>query len=167
MNRFENFRPSIELIAKLKIFLFHSRQLPVYTKTANGATAIPLPATVLVTRRCPPDKVRPLPPTPNHQSCKLWSLNSIERNFIRNKSLPSQQFHWRKRHRTRAVDRAVRRTIRKTESGNKFQSSWRKKIAAARVAFRFDLKLNQAWEIFHIICISPINFAANAISIEF
>ncbi|KAG5683213.1 hypothetical protein PVAND_012509 [Polypedilum vanderplanki] len=44
------------------------RQLPVYTKTANGATAIPMPATVLVTRRCPPDKVRPLPPTPNHQS---------------------------------------------------------------------------------------------------
>ncbi|XP_055385781.1 protein sickie-like isoform X2 [Condylostylus longicornis] len=35
-----------------------------YSKT-NG-TAIPLPATVLVQRRCPPDKVRPLPPTPNH-----------------------------------------------------------------------------------------------------
>ncbi|EDW25610.1 GL26328 [Drosophila persimilis] len=32
----------------------------------NGGTAIPLPATVMVQRRCPPDKVRPLPPTPNH-----------------------------------------------------------------------------------------------------
>ncbi|XP_065358123.1 protein sickie isoform X2 [Calliphora vicina] len=41
------------------------RQIPqAYTK-ANG-TAIPLPATVMVQRRCPPDKVRPLPPTPNH-----------------------------------------------------------------------------------------------------
>ncbi|XP_053958598.1 protein sickie-like [Anastrepha ludens] len=36
-----------------------------YSKT-NGGTAIPLPATVMVQRRCPPDKVRPLPPTPNH-----------------------------------------------------------------------------------------------------
>ncbi|XP_037047958.1 protein sickie isoform X5 [Bradysia coprophila] len=44
------------------------RQLPVpYSKVgANGGTAIPLPATVLVQRRCPPDKVRPLPPTPGH-----------------------------------------------------------------------------------------------------
>ncbi|KAL7031114.1 hypothetical protein ACKWTF_006898 [Chironomus riparius] len=50
------------------MMLTKERQLPVYTKTANGATAIPLPATVLVTRRCPPDKIRPLPPTPNHQS---------------------------------------------------------------------------------------------------
>ncbi|XP_073822561.1 sickie isoform X2 [Musca autumnalis] len=42
-----------------------NRQIPqAYTK-ANG-TAIPLPATVMVQRRCPPDKVRPLPPTPNH-----------------------------------------------------------------------------------------------------
>ncbi|TMW54408.1 hypothetical protein DOY81_000511, partial [Sarcophaga bullata] len=41
------------------------QQIPqAYTK-ANG-TAIPLPATVMVQRRCPPDKVRPLPPTPNH-----------------------------------------------------------------------------------------------------
>uniref|UniRef100_A0A182P2R0 Protein sickie n=1 Tax=Anopheles epiroticus TaxID=199890 RepID=A0A182P2R0_9DIPT len=46
------------------------RQLPVpYAKAGvNGGTAIPLPATVLVTRRCPPDKVRPLPPTPNQQT---------------------------------------------------------------------------------------------------
>ncbi|XP_062553040.1 protein sickie-like [Armigeres subalbatus] len=46
------------------------RQLPVpYTKPGvNGGTAIPLPATVMVTRRCPPDKVRPLPPTPNQQT---------------------------------------------------------------------------------------------------
>uniref|UniRef100_A0A182F5C2 Uncharacterized protein n=1 Tax=Anopheles albimanus TaxID=7167 RepID=A0A182F5C2_ANOAL len=46
------------------------RQLPVpYAKPGvNGGTAIPLPATVLVTRRCPPDKVRPLPPTPNQQT---------------------------------------------------------------------------------------------------
>uniref|UniRef100_A0A182UI61 Protein sickie n=1 Tax=Anopheles melas TaxID=34690 RepID=A0A182UI61_9DIPT len=45
-------------------------QLPVpYAKAGvNGGTAIPLPATVLVTRRCPPDKVRPLPPTPNQQT---------------------------------------------------------------------------------------------------
>lgn len=62
---------SIFLIYPISVFIF--RQLPVYTKTANGATAIPMPATVLVTRRCPPDKVRPLPPTPNHQSCKLWA----------------------------------------------------------------------------------------------
>uniref|UniRef100_A0A182J1L1 Uncharacterized protein n=1 Tax=Anopheles atroparvus TaxID=41427 RepID=A0A182J1L1_ANOAO len=47
-----------------------SIQLPVpYAKAGvNGGTAIPLPATVLVTRRCPPDKVRPLPPTPNQQT---------------------------------------------------------------------------------------------------
>ncbi|XP_065094489.1 protein sickie-like isoform X4 [Ochlerotatus camptorhynchus] len=47
-----------------------NRQLPVpYTKPGvNGGTAIPLPATVMVTRRCPPDKVRPLPPTPNQQT---------------------------------------------------------------------------------------------------
>ncbi|KAH8325857.1 hypothetical protein KR067_009256 [Drosophila pandora] len=43
-----------------------NRQIaPAYTKV-NGGTAIPLPATVMVQRRCPPDKVRPLPPTPNH-----------------------------------------------------------------------------------------------------
>ncbi|XP_058816201.1 protein sickie-like [Topomyia yanbarensis] len=46
------------------------RQLPVpYAKPGiNGGTAIPLPATVMVARRCPPDKVRPLPPTPNQQT---------------------------------------------------------------------------------------------------
>ncbi|XP_055612776.1 protein sickie-like [Uranotaenia lowii] len=46
-------------------------QLPVPYATKpglNGGTAIPLPATVMVTRRCPPDKVRPLPPTPNQQT---------------------------------------------------------------------------------------------------
>uniref|UniRef100_A0A182YFX4 Protein sickie n=1 Tax=Anopheles stephensi TaxID=30069 RepID=A0A182YFX4_ANOST len=50
--------------------LRRQRQLPVpYAKAGvNGGTAIPLPATVLVTRRCPPDKVRPLPPTPNQQT---------------------------------------------------------------------------------------------------
>ncbi|KAL5280209.1 NAV2 family protein [Megaselia abdita] len=42
------------------------RQIPVAYSKTNGGTAIPLPATVLVQRRCPPDKVRPLPPTPNH-----------------------------------------------------------------------------------------------------
>ncbi|XP_055681373.1 protein sickie isoform X4 [Lutzomyia longipalpis] len=47
-----------------------NRQLPLsYAKAGpNGGTAIPLPATVLVTRRCPPDKVRPLPPTPGQQA---------------------------------------------------------------------------------------------------
>jgi hypothetical protein len=56
----------------LLLVCFFSRQLPVpYGKSGgNGGTAIPLPATVLVTRRCPPDKVRPLPPTPNHQQRK-------------------------------------------------------------------------------------------------
>lgn len=45
-----------------------------YSKVgANGSgTAIPLPATVLVQRRCPPDKVRPLPPTPGHSPCKFY-----------------------------------------------------------------------------------------------
>lgn len=48
----------------------HCRQIaPAYTKV-NGGTAIPLPATVMVQRRCPPDKVRPLPPTPNHTPCE-------------------------------------------------------------------------------------------------
>ncbi|XP_044250812.1 protein sickie isoform X1 [Drosophila takahashii] len=43
-----------------------NRQIaPAYAKV-NGGTSIPLPATVMVQRRCPPDKVRPLPPTPNH-----------------------------------------------------------------------------------------------------
>ncbi|XP_037959838.1 protein sickie isoform X2 [Teleopsis dalmanni] len=42
------------------------RQIPTAYSKANGGTAIPLPATVMVQRRCPPDKVRPLPPTPNH-----------------------------------------------------------------------------------------------------
>ncbi|CAD6997738.1 unnamed protein product [Ceratitis capitata] len=41
-------------------------QIPTAYSKANGGTAIPLPATVMVQRRCPPDKVRPLPPTPNH-----------------------------------------------------------------------------------------------------
>ncbi|ALC40284.1 sick [Drosophila busckii] len=42
-----------------------NRQIaPAYTKV-NGGTAIPLPATVMVQRRNM-DKVRPLPPTPNH-----------------------------------------------------------------------------------------------------
>ncbi|XP_028895905.2 protein sickie isoform X4 [Zeugodacus cucurbitae] len=43
-----------------------NRQIPTAYSKANGGTAIPLPATVMVQRRCPPDKVRPLPPTPNH-----------------------------------------------------------------------------------------------------
>lgn len=51
---------------------FNYRQLPTpYSKSGtNGGTSIPLPATVLVTRRCPPDKVRPLPPTPGQQTGK-------------------------------------------------------------------------------------------------
>lgn len=65
-----DFRASLLIFSFLS---FHFRQLPVpYSKAGiNGGTAIPLPATVLVTRRCPPDKVRPLPPTPNQQSCEL------------------------------------------------------------------------------------------------
>lgn len=54
--------------------LNRQKQLPVlYGKgTANGgATSIPLPQTVSVTRRCPPDKIRPLPPTPD-QSHSKW-----------------------------------------------------------------------------------------------
>ncbi|XP_043070626.1 protein sickie isoform X3 [Drosophila grimshawi] len=43
-----------------------NRQIPPAYGKVNGGTAIPLPATVMVQRRCPPDKVRPLPPTPNH-----------------------------------------------------------------------------------------------------
>lgn len=35
-----------------------------------GGTSIPLPATVLASRRCPPDKVRPLPPTPGAATCQ-------------------------------------------------------------------------------------------------
>lgn len=56
----------------LPVLVSGFRQLPVpYTKPGvNGGTAIPLPATVMVTRRCPPDKVRPLPPTPNQQTGK-------------------------------------------------------------------------------------------------
>ena len=45
--------------------------MPYSKGGANGGTSIPLPATVSVTRRCPPDKVRPLPPTPGHSPCKL------------------------------------------------------------------------------------------------
>lgn len=58
---------------------FLNRQLPApYGKPGPNGTAIPLPATVLVTRRCPPDKVRPLPPTPSHQSKYLFRLHYIE-----------------------------------------------------------------------------------------
>lgn len=54
-----------------------NRQLPApYVKAGPNGTSIPLPATVLLGRRCPPDKVRPLPPTPSHQS-----EYSILRNF--------------------------------------------------------------------------------------
>lgn len=57
-------------------FFFFCRQLPVpYGKTGiNSGTSIPLPATVLVTRRCPPDKVRPLPPTPGHTQRKSKNI---------------------------------------------------------------------------------------------
>lgn len=44
--------------------------MPYAKAGSNGGTSIPLPATVLVTRRCPPDKVRPLPPTPGQTQCK-------------------------------------------------------------------------------------------------
>lgn len=54
--------------------LLTNRQLPApYGKPGPNGTSIPLPATVLVARRCPPDKVRPLPPTPSHQS-KCYSI---------------------------------------------------------------------------------------------
>lgn len=58
------------------------RQIPTAYSKANGGTAIPLPATVMVQRRCPPDKVRPLPPTPNHTPCKL-NLKKIFQNSIK------------------------------------------------------------------------------------
>lgn len=121
-------------IAKLFFFAYF-RQLPVYTKTANGATAIPLPATVLVTRRCPPDKVRPLPPTPNHQSCKLWVPFIIENCSILKINLfslppppaalsiqPSRK-QLQEVHQMKIVDPTVLPIItRKMESGNKFQT---------------------------------------------
>lgn len=69
----------ILLIVIFLFSFFHCRQIPqAYTK-ANG-TAIPLPATVMVQRRCPPDKVRPLPPTPNHTPCKYEKENN--KNFF-------------------------------------------------------------------------------------
>lgn len=37
----------------------------------GGATSIPLPQSVSVTRRCPPDKIRPLPPTPDQSHSKF------------------------------------------------------------------------------------------------
>ncbi|KAI8119920.1 Protein sickie, partial [Lucilia cuprina] len=70
-------------------FLHIFRQIPqAYTK-ANG-TAIPLPATVMVQRRCPPDKVRPLPPTPNHTpSIPGLGKSGSEFNSSRPNSPPS------------------------------------------------------------------------------
>lgn len=64
------------MILFLLLFIFSSisRQIPAPYSKANGGTAIPLPATVLVQRRCPPDKVRPLPPTPNHAPCKYLPM---------------------------------------------------------------------------------------------
>lgn len=56
---------------------YRQKQLPVlYGKSTvnGGATSIPLPQTVSVTRRCPPDKIRPLPPTPDQSQSKCWSL---------------------------------------------------------------------------------------------
>lgn len=44
------------------LFFFFHRQLPVpYSKTSGGATAIPLPATVHVTRRTPDKRSLPVP----------------------------------------------------------------------------------------------------------
>lgn len=57
------------MIFSLSLFCYCRQIAPAYAKV-NGGTAIPLPATVMVQRRCPPDKVRPLPPTPNHTPCK-------------------------------------------------------------------------------------------------
>lgn len=50
--------------------------MPYSKAGVNGGTSIPLPATVLVTRRCPPDKVRPLPPTPGHSPCKYQYIRN-------------------------------------------------------------------------------------------
>lgn len=60
-------------------------------------TSIPVPATALVQRRCAPDKVRPLPPTPNQCTlhtntplnklvlkCILIVCNIFTCNFIKN-----------------------------------------------------------------------------------
>lgn len=160
------------VITKFQIFVvinfteifvcIYFRQLPVYTKTANGATAIPLPATVLVTRRNLPDKVRPLPPTPNHQSCKLWVPFIIENCSILKINLfslppalsiqPSRK-QLQEVHQMKIVDPIALPIItRKMESGNKFRRS------------ETDLKLNQAWTIF-IICFHDfeIQFLLNAI----
>ncbi|XP_037911358.1 protein sickie isoform X4 [Hermetia illucens] len=57
-----------------------TRQIPAPYSKANGGTAIPLPATVLVQRRCPPDKVRPLPPTPNHAPSIPGLTKTVEIN---------------------------------------------------------------------------------------
>lgn len=68
----------------------HYRQIPSAYAKVNGGTAIPLPATVMVQRRCPPDKVRPLPPTPNHTPCKwircLNSLGAGEGNVLKSRA---------------------------------------------------------------------------------
>lgn len=57
---------------------YRQKQLPVLygkstTVNGGGTTSIPLPQTVSVTRRCPPDKIRPLPPTPDQSQSKLIS----------------------------------------------------------------------------------------------
>ncbi|KAH0564038.1 hypothetical protein KQX54_008874 [Cotesia glomerata] len=51
--------------------MFDDRRLPSpynkQTAGGGGSTSIPLPATVTATRRCPPDKVRPVA-APTHQT---------------------------------------------------------------------------------------------------
>jgi len=72
------------MLITLCTFFFDYRQIaPAYAKV-NGGTAIPLPATVMVQRRCPPDKVRPLPPTPNHTPCKysIWGEGNLLKNIL-------------------------------------------------------------------------------------
>lgn len=63
----------IYLIHALCVFVNHvkfcCRSVPV------THTSIPVPATALVQRRCAPDKVRPLPPTPNQ--CKLHTHSNM------------------------------------------------------------------------------------------
>lgn len=67
------------------VFLFRlnsyrQKQLPVlYGKSSvnGGATSIPLPQSVSVTRRCPPDKIRPLPPTPDQSHSKFRVTSSL------------------------------------------------------------------------------------------
>ncbi|XP_063697667.1 protein sickie-like [Culicoides brevitarsis] len=55
-----------------------SKSLPSSPATKRPAphTSIPVPATALVQRRCAPDKVRPLPPTPNQSQTALGSKQS-------------------------------------------------------------------------------------------